>query len=44
MGNAVEACNMIHLLNFSYDGINGISTLSQARNVLSLAFDSEAHA
>lgn len=44
MGNAVEACNMIHLLNFSYDGIKGISTLSHAKNVLGLALDSESHA
>lgn len=43
MGN-VEACNMIHILNFSYDGINGISTLQHARNTLGLATDSEAHA
>ena len=43
IGN-VEACNMIHILNFSYDGINGISTLQHARNTLGLATDSEAHA
>lgn len=43
IGN-VEACNMIHILNFSYDGINGISTLQHAKNTLGLATDSEAHA
>lgn len=43
IGN-VEACNMIHILNFSYDGITGISTLAHARNTLGLAVDSEAHA
>lgn len=43
IGN-VEACNMIHILNFSYDGINGISTLSHAKNTLGLSVDSEAHA
>lgn len=43
IGN-VEACNMIHILNFSYDGITGISTLSHAKNTLGLAIDSEAHA
>ncbi len=40
----VESCNMIHILNFSYDGINGISTLQHARNTLGLALDSDAHA
>jgi phage portal protein BeeE len=35
---------MIHILNFSYDGINGISTLRHARNTLGLAMDSESHA
>lgn len=43
IGN-VEACNMIHILNFSYDGITGISTLAHAKNTLGLAIDSEAHA
>lgn len=43
MGN-VEACNMIHILNFSYDGITGISTLAHAKNTLGLSVDSEAHA
>ena len=43
IGN-VEACNMIHILNFSYDGITGISTLAHAKNTLGLAVDSEAHA
>lgn len=40
----VEPCNMIHLLNFSYDGIKGISTLTHARQTLGLSADSEAHA
>jgi phage portal protein, HK97 family len=44
MANAIEACNMIHLLNFSYNGINGISTLAHAKNTLGLSADSEAHA
>lgn len=43
IGN-VEDCNMIHILNFSYDGIVGISTLQHAKNTLGLATDSEAHA
>lgn len=42
--NRIESCNMIHILNFSYDGINGISTLRHARNTLGLAMDSESHA
>jgi HK97 family phage portal protein len=40
----VEPINMIHILNFSYDGINGISTLEHARQTLGLSTDSEAHA
>lgn len=40
----VESCNMIHILNFSYDGVEGISTLAHARNTLGLAMDSESHA
>lgn len=40
----VEPCNMIHILNFSYDGITGISTLQHARQTLGLAIDSESHA
>ena len=44
LSNVIEACNMIHILNFSYDGINGISTLTHAKNTLGLAADSEAHA
>ncbi len=35
---------MIHILNFSYDGIKGVSTLTHARNTLGLTADSEAHA
>ena len=35
---------MLHILNFSYDGIRGISTLQHARQTLGLATDSENHA
>ena len=35
---------MIHILNFSYDGILGVSTLHHAKASLSLSSDSEAHA
>lgn len=44
MKGYIEACNMIHILNFSYDGINGISTLQHARLTIGLASDAEAHA
>jgi len=40
----VEPINMIHILNFSYDGIRGVSTLEHAKLTLGLATDSEAHA
>lgn len=40
----VEPKDMIHILNFSYDGIWGESTLSHARQTLGIASDSEAHA
>lgn len=40
----VEACNMVHILNYTVDGIEGISTLRYARNTLGLALDSEANA
>ena len=44
MKGMVESCNMIHLLNFSYDGITGISTLQNARRTLGLATEAENHA
>ncbi|MDR1582074.1 MAG: phage portal protein [Prevotellaceae bacterium] len=40
----VEPKDMIHVLNFSYDGITGVSTLTHARQTLSISTDSEAHA
>lgn len=40
----VDSSNMIHIKNFSYDGVEGVSTLNHARNSLGLATDSEAHA
>ena len=42
--DTVEACNMVHILNYTVDGIEGISTLRYARNTLGLALDSEANA
>lgn len=40
----VEPRNMIHVLNFSYDGIIGVSTLTHARQSLNIATCSEEHA
>ncbi len=40
----VAAKDMIHLLNYSYDGVTGISTLAFARDTLELASNSEEHA
>lgn len=42
--NLVEPRDMIHILNFSYDGIIGVSTLTHARQTLGIATDSESHA
>lgn len=42
--STVESINMIHLRNFSYDGLLGISTIQHASNTLALATDSELHA
>lgn len=40
----VEPRDMIHVLNFSYDGIMGVSTLTHARQTLDIATSSEEHA
>lgn len=40
----VEPRDMIHVLNFSYDGIIGVSTLEHARQSLSIATSTEEHA
>ena len=37
----VDGLDMIHILNFSYDGLNGVSTLRHAANSISLAYSSE---
>lgn len=37
----VEPIDMIHILNFSYDGITGVSTLTHARNTLNISSSSE---
>ena len=44
MKNVVEDCNMIHILNFTSDGFEGISTLAYARKTLGLAMDAESNA
>jgi HK97 family phage portal protein len=40
----VEAEDMIHILNFSYDGLMGVSTLRHAANSMSLSISAEASA
>lgn len=40
----VEPKDMIHVLNFSYDGIIGVSTLTHACQTLGIATSSEEHA
>lgn len=40
----VEPKDMIHVLNFSYDGIIGVSTLTHASQTLGIATKSEEHA
>lgn len=40
----VDGADMIHILNFSYDGLSGISTLQHAFNTMGLAYASESSA
>lgn len=40
----VEGSDMIHILNYTYDGLIGVSTLSHAANTLGLAYASESSA
>jgi HK97 family phage portal protein len=40
----LDASEIIHILNFSHDGVTGLSTLAHARHTIELATDSEAHA
>lgn len=40
----VPASDMIHILNFSYDGIIGVGTLRHAFNILSLSYSADNHA
>lgn len=36
--------DMIHVMNFSYDGVVGVSTLTHAANTMTVANNSESHA
>lgn len=40
----VEPKDMLHVLNFSYDGIIGVSTLTHARQTIDVATSTEEHA
>lgn len=40
----VEPRDMIHVLNFSYDGVIGVSTLEHARQTLGISTSAEEHA
>ncbi|MDR1335242.1 MAG: phage portal protein, partial [Tannerella sp.] len=40
----LDASEIIHILNYSSDGVTGLSTLAHARHTIELATDSEAHA
>lgn len=44
MKNMVESCNMIHILNYTINGYEGISTLAYAKRTLGLATDAEDNA
>lgn len=40
----IEPIDMIHVLNFSYDGVIGVSTLEHARNTIGMSTSSEEYA
>lgn len=42
--NLVEPSDMIHILNYSNDGIKGISTLEHARNTMKISHSAESYA
>lgn len=44
LSRLVEPYDMLHVLNFSYDGNVGVSTLEHARQTLNIATESEEHA
>lgn len=37
----IEPCNMLHVMNFSFDGLRGVSTLHSARQCLTMAYNAE---
>ena len=43
-GIAHEAGDVVHIRNYSYDGITGVSTITHAYNSINIASDSEASA
>ena len=43
-GSLIEPKEMIHVLNFSYNGIEGVSTLEHARQTIDMAAATEEHA
>lgn len=42
--NVVEPSDMIHILNFTYDGITGVSTLTNARKSIELSHNANDYA
>ena len=40
----IEPCNMIHLVKYSKNGVEGISVLANAANSLGLSWDTEVQA
>lgn len=42
--SVIHPRDMIHVMNFSYDGIVGVSTLTHAANTMAIANNSESHA
>lgn len=40
----VNSSNLLHFLNYSYDGLNGVSVLQHAKDTITLSTNSEKHA
>ena len=43
-GKQINSANILHFLNYSNDGVNGISVLQHAKNTIELSHNSETHA
>ncbi len=43
-GKQINSANILHFLNYSNDGVNGISVLQHAKNTIELSYNSETHA